>query len=45
MNLLEMRCDDNVHNRHGLQADLAETGDRFKDTIAELDEEVDRLEA
>ena len=41
----EARCDDNEHYRHGLQADLAETEDRLKDTIAELNEKIDRLEA
>ena len=45
VNLLEVRCDYNEHYRHGLQADLAETGDRLKDTMAELNEEIDRLEA
>ena len=45
VNLLEANCDDNEHYRHGLQADLAETEDRLKDTTAELDDKIDRLEA
>ena len=45
MNLLEVRCDDNEHYRHGLQADLSGTEDRLKDNVAELEEKIDRLEA
>ena len=45
VNLLVVRCDNNELYRHGLQADLAETEDRLKDTIKELDEKIDRLEA
>ena len=43
--LLEVRSDDDEHYTHGLQADMAATEDRLKDTMTELDEKMDRLEA